>query len=1103
MASAAQPTIVASVRDLLGLHGSWDQVIKVTMPGRGGVTFTLDKDRILPVALYEYEVVACVRDATEESGLKWWLRTFVRSCASKRRVKYSWGSIFFVCPHSREAYKKQAKDNSRDSRHKSCLGCECKLVLSGEIVRCLHPIMVCSSNNFQVSDVERTALIATASSWQGIQIVFSVQTEISVQLSDTRRVYFFSSYSDAEVASRQVPNGVKCDLQRKAIWTVTDVALRHVPGHYPAVLAHEKNMIMTFELTQEARALRANGAPLSTIINHLTAQGAKGLVTKNRMQAITRLLDQDLCNFTYQPTATETQMSALLRMLSEREKRLRDIKFIYLFSYATEADLDKIKDGCEDQVVFPNVGVVDSSNECTVLDSVTAKDLKAPTGIMASLVNFFRDKASSLVLKAASPAGKPLHVVPAPKTGKPKWMPSQRMITANGRLALLLAIIWCTVPEIELFKKYPEVVGHDTKAAVSEVPAPWWYSIGIRENKHTFVVMRGIIANETLAMFRFVLCVAFPFLHGRMLDAVCAQLSDGKDEALRVLASMMASGGLTPHSKQLRCAWHIIDRAIWRIFGTLSRDWQFALVRIFWIWQQQETHEAISAIREWIKTDFFTSKYVQDDMSGKDKNLFIDFIETLYETRLYWARSHNLEVRCFDARVNTFVESNNSVLTERVGVNAGMTITTVVRKEDMWHSQRGKKHAHAAHHARNRMYSHVNATDLDNAFQEAEQHMCQVPLKYLKEQVAVAAACLSCERTKSHRCPHTDEDHCALCTKYLTSTQKRDLTLGSCIVIHMRCYLPEPSTKVVKFDSLPTPFANLLKSMPRFKHWRVVTCREVSTGRWKVLCSCGYGQRHMMACLHCSFFIQKVTRQQMYGCDIDNIHIRHTNLYASVKDTSHVHRTHDDWKGVHFEATADAIFTAFPLPSEEEDTNDNDHSDGDLDTGGHDHGTRARGRQQQAASEELLKRKERMGKLRSQMFEILNVLDTIPPEDFNETHAPAVETAVLAIRQSLPMFPMRTVTTIAKRPSGQRPKGGGASRKRAAATDTGTSLPLPSTTSVIVINSNSEHEEAPPAPPERNIRWNAYTREMEYRSSEPSSSDESDGEYESVGSMQM
>ena len=63
-----------------------------------------------------------------------------------------------------------------------------------------------------------------------------------------------------------------------------------------------------------------------------------------------------------------------------------------------------------------------------------------------------------------------------------------------------------------------------------------------------------------------------------------------------------------------------------------------------------------------------------------------------------------------------------------------------------------------------------------------------------------------------------------------------------------------------------------------------------------------------------------------------------------------------------FNATAEDNVNAFPLPPEEEDTNDNDHSDGGpgRDPGSHDHGTRARGRMQQAASEELLKRKERI-----------------------------------------------------------------------------------------------------------------------------------------------
>jgi hypothetical protein len=196
IASAAQPALATSVQQLLDLHGSWDQSIKVTMPGRGGVTVPLVQGCCLPVALFEYEVVACVQDATEVSGLKWWLRTYHRCQASGvRPTQYTWGTLSFVCPHSRKGYTKQIKDNSRDSRHKTCLDCKCKLIMSGEIVRCFYAITCCSSNKFQVDDNERTALVATASSWQGLATPFTVQFESRVQLSDTRRVYFFASYN--------------------------------------------------------------------------------------------------------------------------------------------------------------------------------------------------------------------------------------------------------------------------------------------------------------------------------------------------------------------------------------------------------------------------------------------------------------------------------------------------------------------------------------------------------------------------------------------------------------------------------------------------------------------------------------------------------------------------------------------------------------------------------------------------------------------------------------------------------------------------------------------------------------------------------------------
>jgi hypothetical protein len=65
-AAGANPQFVGSVTDLLALHGSWDQSIDVTMPGRRGVTVPLTSQCVWPVSLYE--VLACVHDAAEASS---------------------------------------------------------------------------------------------------------------------------------------------------------------------------------------------------------------------------------------------------------------------------------------------------------------------------------------------------------------------------------------------------------------------------------------------------------------------------------------------------------------------------------------------------------------------------------------------------------------------------------------------------------------------------------------------------------------------------------------------------------------------------------------------------------------------------------------------------------------------------------------------------------------------------------------------------------------------------------------------------------------------------------------------------------------------------
>ena len=84
--------------------------------------FVLEQGASTPVALYEFELRELFVEATVKSGCKWWCRHSERSTASARVTRSLW-STRFVCRHSGKDYEKQAKDNSRTSRH--ILRCSC------------------------------------------------------------------------------------------------------------------------------------------------------------------------------------------------------------------------------------------------------------------------------------------------------------------------------------------------------------------------------------------------------------------------------------------------------------------------------------------------------------------------------------------------------------------------------------------------------------------------------------------------------------------------------------------------------------------------------------------------------------------------------------------------------------------------------------------------------------------------------------------------------------------------------------------------------------------------------------------------------------------
>jgi hypothetical protein len=640
----------------------------------------------------------------------------------------------------------------------------------------------------------------------------------------------------------------------------------------------------------------------------------------------------DLDTYTVRPKRNESSAQALINMLTVRKRDHGDVNWISLFiDYSPEAE-GLMALGEEESVKFDCMTMQTCTGDTA---SLAVTDPKPPSNNswLKALSNFFEDQWSGVVGMMSRPEAPPKPQPSAHKHGSKKnaWMPHDRRIVMNGKTVLLLALLWCTTQEQLLFAKYPEVCGHDTKAQVCSSNAPWYYCVGYRENFHTYIIMRGLVNNESLAMFMFITHVAWPYLHQKkVIKCIRAHISDGKDEQLRALHSMCMRDGDSPHAKVLRCAWHIVNRAMYRLFGSATRDWQRTFEKVFWIWQQQETHESVKKIYDWITTTFFTNTHVLNDMSPSDLSIVDSFVGGIWATRDQWSVAHNLELEAFDLRVNTFTEAQFSVLTQHVGVSASMSAPTFVRAEDLAHLYRHNKLMLQNFRQGTRSYSHVAQTK--SWFTFVEEHFCHKPLQMAKLEVEIASSCIRSRETKFTLCI---DDGCTICKKYLTVRQQQ-LMRHRTLKIHIRCYVNNPE-KQVKFASLPYDFQNIVRSVPTEKHWRVVTCHDMQSG-FLVLCSCGWSIRNMMCCLHCSIVLQKATNFECCGCEEESVSIRHTHAFAGIQDRTVIERTHDDWKGVFCKMlSAESICAAFPQVACEESESEAAEEPTDH---GHDHDTR-------------------------------------------------------------------------------------------------------------------------------------------------------------------
>jgi len=250
----------------------------------------------------------------------------------------------------------------------------------------------------------------------------------------------------------------------------------------------------------------------------------------------------------------------------------------------------------------------------------------------------------------------------------------------------------------------------------------------------------------------------------------------------------------------------------------------------------------------------------------------------------------------------------------------------------------------------------------------------------------------------------------------MTATQKARHNTTT-LRVHLLCYLDDDGQKkAVRFSSVPYDFAELLRTAPSPKHWRVVTCHMVPNG-CLFLCSCGYGMRNLTCCLHASLLLQKVSQNQHFGCEEETMHVRHTNLFAALQDGANVCRSHDDWQGVFNSTITDADVTAV-VPANVMNDTDCQSAVDQVSKRGHGHATR---HQQDASSKrdaERVSKSQILASLRSHIQDVVNVIESMQLEDVR-SKAAEFENVILDFRKTLPMLPLRTQTTRARLPAAQ------------------------------------------------------------------------------------
>ena len=347
----------------------WTQAISLTCPkcqGEVSVEDGLD----MCCAMFEPELISALQNSTASGGCKWYHRNSYESKASAYAPREKFDvACRFSCSFFKSCHRKEEEDSGsegpivrRDSRHKETANCKASMVWNGTRVRPLAidalsqlsrdlPTQDLTSAccavlfGFRLPETEDTGRITRDAMLSYVQDhVEECRSSSSVEYMNNQGkrgiflLFFFRDEASCQPlhglhksGHRGFKGNVTAKLHFPMTWRLKTCDTNHtkhfrprVPWHTNAHLSHKDHAAIA--------AAKGAGADAAAIINMVTNNGERGLMSYQRLQYVNDCIKSDQEEFKYVPKAGESDAQALINMLSTRAREKKDIRFCYLYT---------------------------------------------------------------------------------------------------------------------------------------------------------------------------------------------------------------------------------------------------------------------------------------------------------------------------------------------------------------------------------------------------------------------------------------------------------------------------------------------------------------------------------------------------------------------------------------------------------------------------------------------------------------------------------------------------------------------------------------------------------------------------------------------------